>query len=110
MRYYVTLDPSSDTKPMEVDVAELPSGELQVHVQGELVDVDHVSIPGPGSLSVRVEGHVVDLTTEGAPPDVGVIASGHRSYVRVVSERQRVAEAAKKGGGRASEKVVKSPM
>ncbi|WP_394828908.1 biotin/lipoyl-containing protein [Pendulispora albinea] len=125
MRYYVTLDapktggePASDSSstsnrpaaPVEVDVTELPSGELQVRVSGELVDVDHVSIPSSGALSVRVEGHLVDLTTEGSPPDVGVIASGHRSYVRVVSERQRAADAATKGAGRAGEKVVKSPM
>jgi len=110
MRYYVTLDPSPETKPVEVDVTELPSGELQVRVQGELVDVDRVPLPGSASLSVRIDGHVVDLTTEGAPPDVGIVTNGHRSYVRVVSERQRAAEATKKGGGRAGDKIVKSPM
>ena len=41
---------------------------------------------------------MVDLTTEGQPPELGAIASGHRSYVRVESERQRAAAAAKKGG------------
>jgi biotin carboxyl carrier protein len=51
-----------------------------------------------------------DLTTEGTPPDVGAIASGHRSYVKVESERMRAASAAKKAGGAGSEKIVKSPM
>jgi biotin carboxyl carrier protein len=53
---------------------------------------------------------MVDLTTEGQPPEIGAIASGHRSYVRVESERQRAAAAAKKVGGGASDKIVKSPM
>ena len=53
---------------------------------------------------------VVDLTTEGSPPEMGAIASGHRSYVRVESERQRAALAAKKGGRRGSELLVRSPM
>jgi len=112
MRYYVSLDSaaSPDSQPVEVDVTELPSGELQVRIGGELVDVDRVSLPGRGLMSVRVDGQVVDLTTEGSPPDVGVVASGHRSYVRVVSERQRAADAAKKAGGGASEKILKSPM
>ena len=61
-------------------------------------------------LSVRVDGHMVELTTEGQPPELGAIASGHRSYVRVESERQRAASAAKKGAGASSEKHVKSPM
>ena len=50
-------------------------------------------------LSVRVDGQVVDLTTEGAPPELGAVASGHRSYVRVESERMRAAEQAKKTDG-----------
>jgi biotin carboxyl carrier protein len=53
---------------------------------------------------------MVDLTTEGQPPELGAIASGHRSYVRVESERQRAAAAAKKGGPTSSDKHVKSPM
>jgi len=108
MRYYVALDSDPARAPIEVDVTELPSGALDVRLAGERVDVDVV--PLTGHLSIRVGGRVVDLTTEGAPPDLGVIASGHRSYVRVVSERLRAAEAAKKAGGGGSEKVLKSPM
>ncbi|HVJ92411.1 MAG TPA: acetyl-CoA carboxylase biotin carboxyl carrier protein subunit, partial [Labilithrix sp.] len=63
-----------------------------------------------GTASIRVDGRVVDLTVEGQPPEIGAIASGHRSYVRVESERQRAAAAARKTGGGASEKVVKAPM
>ena len=59
---------------------------------------------------MRINGKVVDLTTEGTPPEIGAIASGHRSYVRVESERLRAAEAAKKGVHGGAEKLVRSPM
>lgn len=108
MRYYVTLDPHPAAKPVLVDVTELPSGALEVKVDGVLTEVDVVPIGK--QLSVRVNGQMVDLTTEGTPPELGVIASGHRSYVSVVSERERAAEAAKKSRGGANERVLKSPM
>ncbi len=108
MRYYVTLDPSAK-EPTLVDVNELPTGQIEVLLGGKPVAVDVVSLRD--ALSVRVGGRVVDLTVEGSPPEIGAIASGHRSYVRVESERQRAAAHAKKGGASgASDKVVKSPM
>jgi biotin carboxyl carrier protein len=109
MRYYVNLEPGSDAAPMVVDVVELPSGALDVSVGGKPVKVDVVSVHG-APLSLRIDGQMVDLTTEGQPPELGAIANGHRSYVRVESERQRSAAAAHKQGGGASEKVIKSPM
>jgi biotin carboxyl carrier protein len=108
MRYYVTLDPSPGAEPIVVDVKELPSGALEVRVGDELVDVDLVQLGD--QLSVRIDGKVVDLTTEGTPPEIGAIASGHRSYVRVESERLRAAAAAKGGGAGGGDKSVKSPM
>jgi biotin carboxyl carrier protein len=113
MRYFVNLDETPGSEPIVVDLTELPTGALDVSVGGRRVDVDVVSVGAAGAagaLSVRVAGHMVDLTTEGQPPELGCIASGHRSYVRVESERQRAAAAAKKGGGAANEKIVKSPM
>jgi len=111
MRYFVNLDPAPGAAPIVVDLVELPSGELDVCVDGKRVPVDVVALAGAGSpLSIRVDGQIVDLTTEGQPPELGAIASGHRSYVRVESERQRAASAAKKGPGGASDKLVKSPM
>lgn len=113
MRYYVTLDPAPGAQPILVDVHERPTGELEVLLDGKRVDVDVVSVGNGGAnapLSIRVGGRVVDLTIEGQPPEIGAVASGHRSYVRVESERQRAAAAAKKGGAGGSEKVVKSPM
>lgn len=114
MRYFVNLNESNGQSepppPVAVDIVELPSGELDVQIDGRRVDVDVVGIAGSKVLSVRVDGRVVDLTVEGNPPEVGAIASGHRSYVRVESERQRAAAAAKKGGAGGADKVVKSPM
>jgi len=108
MRYYVSLDPAATQEPTVVDVTELPTGSLEVSLDGKTVPVDIVWLDG--TASIRVDGRVVDLTVEGQPPEIGAIASGHRSYVRVESERQRAAAAARKTGGGASEKVVKAPM
>lgn len=108
MRYFVNLDPTPGAAAIPVDIVELPSGALDVTVAGRAVQVDVVSLDG--SLSVRVDGRVVDLTTEGQLPDLGAVASGHRSYVRVESERMRAASAAKKTSGGGSDKIVKSPM
>lgn len=106
MRYYVTLSP--DSKPLEIEVTELPSGALEVKMGGKPIDVDVLAV-GP-SLSVRVGGRVVDLTTEGVPPELGAVASGHRSYVRVESERMRAASAARKHDRGTGDRVVRSPM
>jgi biotin carboxyl carrier protein len=117
MKYYVTLDPSPGAEPIVVDVTELPTGAIEVTASGRRVDVDVVTVvtpqagtPGGGVLSICIDGKVVDLTTEGTPPDIGAVASGHRSYVRVESERMRSAEAAKKGTAASGDRVIKSPM
>jgi glutaconyl-CoA/methylmalonyl-CoA decarboxylase subunit gamma len=108
MRYYVTLDPRPDAKPTLVDLVELPSGALDVKVDDRPVQVDVAQV---GShLSVRVDGQVVDLTTEGAPPELGAVANGHRSFVRVESERMRAADRAKKASPTGGDRVIKSPM
>ena len=108
MRYYVTLDPDPGARPVLVDLVELPSGALQARLDGAPIDVDVVVVGS--QLSVRVNGQVVDLTTEGTPPEIGAVASGHRSYVRVESERMRSAEQAKKATVTGGDKTVKSPM
>lgn len=108
MRYYVSLDPKATRDPTIVEVTELPTGQLEVTLGGNVVPVDVVWLDG--TASIRVGGRMVDLTLEGQPPEVGAVASGHRSYVRVESERQRAAAAARKTGGAAGEKVIKAPM
>jgi biotin carboxyl carrier protein len=106
VRYFVSFSDSKE--PLEIDVKELPSGALEVSSGGKKIDVDVAMVDG--ALSLRVDGHVVDLTTEGTPPELGVIASGHRSYVRVESDRQRAAAAAAKHTGGGADDLVRSPM
>jgi biotin carboxyl carrier protein len=108
VRYYVSLDPDPQAKPVVVDLVELPSGGLEARVDDRLVELD-VAYLG-AQLSVRVDGQMVDLTPEGVPPDLGVVASGHRSYIRVESDRLRAAEQAKKSSVGGGDRVVKSPM
>jgi biotin carboxyl carrier protein len=110
VRYYVTVDPAPDAKPVVVDLVELPSGALETRIDGRAVDLDVAVVAGRAQLSVRVDGQVVDLTTEGQPPELGAVANGHRSFVRVESERMRSAERAKKAAVVGGDKVVKSPM
>lgn len=107
MRYEVELAPPP-ASPLSVEVKELPSGELEVLVRGKPVAVDVVTLER--ELSLIVDGKVIDLVTEGELPDLGVVTSGHRSYVRVVSDRLRAAMLTKGAGGGAGGKVVKSPM
>jgi biotin carboxyl carrier protein len=108
VRYYVSLEPDSQAKPVVVDLIELPSGALEARIDDRPVELD-VAYLG-AQLSARVDGQVVDLTIEGSPPEVGAVASGHRSYVRVESERMRAAEQAKKTTVGAGDRVVKAPM
>jgi glutaconyl-CoA/methylmalonyl-CoA decarboxylase subunit gamma len=93
MQYFVTF-PSGDQVPVEVD--HLPTGEIEVVVDGKRLSADAVSVGGSvvGATSMRIDGRMVDLWMEGKPPGVGVIARGHRFYVEVESERQRALAAA----------------
>jgi glutaconyl-CoA/methylmalonyl-CoA decarboxylase subunit gamma len=108
MRYFVTLDPALESKSVIVDVQDPSTGAFLVLVDGRKVDVD-IAMLG-AQLSVLVDGRVVDLTIEGSPPDLGVILSGRRGRIRVESERQRAAEAARRPPPVASEWVTVSRM
>jgi biotin carboxyl carrier protein len=108
VRFYVALDPDPKATPVVVDLTELPSGGLEAKIDGRAVDLDVAAVGS--QLSVRIDGQVVDLTTEGSPPELLAIASGHRSYVRVESERMRSAEQARKAPVAGGDKVIKSPM
>lgn len=108
MRYYVSLDPTNPEAVTIVDLRELPSGALEVEVDSRRVDVDVEQVGH--ALSVRINGTMVDLTTEGVPPELGAIANGHRSYVRVESERQRAAAHTKSAPSGSGEKTLKAPM
>jgi biotin carboxyl carrier protein len=108
VRYYVALDADRNAEPVVVDLIELPGGNLEAKIHARSVDLD-VAVVG-AQLSVRVDGHVVDLTTAGAPPEIEAIADGHRSLVRVESERMRAADQAKEKTVAAGERSVKAPM
>jgi biotin carboxyl carrier protein len=106
MRYFVTF-PSGEEVQVEVD--HLPTGEISVVVGDRRLAADAVFMDG--STAMRIDGHVVDLAMEGAPPDVGVIAHGHRFYAKVESERMRALSAALGSkGASAGEGTVLSPM
>ncbi|MGZ5966513.1 MAG: biotin/lipoyl-containing protein [Polyangiales bacterium] len=105
MRYFVTIG----EREQAIDIETRPNGELVVSIEGTVVEHD-VVVLDDGSLSVRIDGRILDLTVEGVPPDVGVVASGHRVYVKVESDRLRAAAAAKRGAGGAAEKAIAAPM
>ena len=84
MRYYVQIS----GREHEVEVSQKPDGTVSATLSGRPVNVDVVAFSAR-ELSVRVGGRVVDLTLEGNAPQLGVIASGHRTYVHVESERMR---------------------
>ena len=92
-----------------IDVEIRPNGELVASLEGHTYD-NAVVVLDDDALSVRIDGKVLDLTVEGTPPDVGVIASGHRTYVKVESDRLRAARATRRGGGGAGEKAINAPM
>ncbi len=104
MRYFVTF-PGGDEIP--VDVTHLPTGAVEVLVNGEPVSIDGADL-GEGATLTRVDGHVYDLWTEGSPPDIGVVVGAGRFFAKVESERMRAV--AVRGGGGAGSGVLKSPM
>jgi len=104
VRYYVTLPGGKHV----VDVVDLPSGSVRVHVDGRPCDADVVA--AGNQLSVRVGPHVVDLTTDGKLPAIEVVASGARLHARVDSERAASARPTGRAGASHSDKVVRSPM
>lgn len=104
MRYFVTIE----GEELAVDVTALPGGGVEVLVDGREVPVDVA--PLGDSDSLIIDGGVIDLTVEGRPPRVGVIASGKRVYLDVESARLRAARAAKKGAGAEGDGVIVSPM
>ncbi|APR80351.1 Methylcrotonyl-CoA carboxylase biotin-containing subunit protein [Minicystis rosea] len=106
MRYFVTF-PTGEEVPVEV--SHLPTGEISVVVNGRTLAAD--ALPLAGSTSIGIDHHIVDLWMEGAPPNVGVIAHGHRFYAKVESERMRALSAALGGkGGGAGDGLLVSPM
>lgn len=105
MRYFVKLSGAEH----QVDIERSPDGTTVARLGGRTVPLDVVSF-GPREMSLRVGARVVDLTVEGQPPALGLIASGARTYVEVESERMRMAARAQRAEGATGERVAKSPM
>ncbi|MDB4932859.1 MAG: Pyruvate carboxyl transferase [Myxococcaceae bacterium] len=105
MRYFV----QAGGREHEVEIATRPDGSVAASVGGRAVALDVVAF-SERELSVRVGARVLDLTIEGNAPELGVIASGTRTYVQVESERSRVAGRAKGGGGAVKSRDLRAPM
>ena len=113
MRYFVSIPGPAAGPPreVEVDVVVAETGALSVAIAGRAVSCDVVALAGGRTLSMLVGSHVVDLTVEGSPPSLGLIAGPTRVYVHAESERMRLAShAGGKGGAAAGDGVVHSPM
>jgi biotin carboxyl carrier protein len=113
VRYYVTFgaDPSAlatADEPIVVDIDEPHGGSLQARVDDHSLDVDVIRLGK--QMSVRVGGQVIDLTTQGGPPEMDISARECRSRIRVESERLRSAARGSSGRSAGRENVVKSPM
>src|SRR5262245_64385773 len=108
MKYYVTF-PSGDEIP--VDVTHLPTGELRVEVNGKTLAIDVLDgLDASGSINMRLDGRVVDMLVEGAPPDIGVVTKARRFYAKVESDRMRAMSAALGARGNVGDGLVTSPM
>ena len=114
MRYKVELAPdfggpsTRNAASSVVDVTSLPNGALEVRVNGRLVEVDVTSMGRQSS--VRVGNRVVNLTTYGKPPLLGVVAGGLRLRARVESERSLASAPADRRPGARGATTVRSPM
>lgn len=107
MRYFITF-PSG--REVEASITHLPTGQVEITIGDRRFFADSIA-PTAGATSMRLDGKMLDLWMEGAPPDVGVIASGLRFYAKVESERERaLSTAAGRKSGKNAPGTVVSPM
>jgi len=104
MRYFVALG----AREIAVDVTSLPSGGYGVHIDGEELAVDAVT--AGDCLSVRVDGRVIDLLLDGAPPDVKFVASGVRGHAVIETERTRAGRSLHRSAAAKGPEFVTAPM
>lgn len=104
MRYFVALG----AREIPVDVTSLPSGGYSVRVDGRDVAVDAVA--AGDCLSVRVDGRVIDVLLDGAPPDVKFVASGVRGQAAIETERTRASSSLGRGAAGKGPEFVTAPM
>ncbi len=104
MRYFVALG----AREIPVDVTQLPSGAWNVRIDGKEVAVD--AVRAGDCISVRVEGRVIDLLLDGAPPDVKFVASGVRGQAAIETERTRASQSLRGGAASKGAEFVTAPM
>jgi glutaconyl-CoA/methylmalonyl-CoA decarboxylase subunit gamma len=104
MRYFVALG----EREIPVDLTSLPSGGWQVTVDGKEVAVDAVAVGE--SLSVRVNGKVIDLLLDGSPTELKFVASGVRGEATIETERTRAGRSLHRGAAAQGPEFVTAPM
>ena len=104
MRYFVALG----AREIPIDVTPLPSGGWNVEADGKPIAVDAIHVGD--SLSIRVEGRVIDLLLDGTPPDVKFVASGVRGEAVIETERTRAGRSLGRGAATKGPEFVVAPM
>jgi biotin carboxyl carrier protein len=103
MRYFVTLG----ARETEIDVTALPDGRWDVRLDGRPVAVNAVSIGT--TLSLLIEGRVVDLELAGSFPKVDYAVHGARGEATIETERTRT-DPSLRASARVREAAVLAPM
>jgi biotin carboxyl carrier protein len=103
MRYFIRLG----ARETAIDVTALPDGRWDVRLDGRAVPVDAVSIGG--TLSILVEGRVVDLELAGSLPRLEYAAYRARGDATIETERTRT-DPSLRAAGRVREATVVAPM
>jgi biotin carboxyl carrier protein len=103
MRYFVTLG----GRETAIDVTALPDGRWDVRVAGRPVLVDVVS--NGETLSVVVDGRVIDLQLAGTLPNIEYASQGARGAASIENERTR-SDPSLRASTRSREEVVVAPM
>jgi len=104
MRYFVALG----AREIPVDVTQLPSGTWNVAIEGKEIAVDAIAVGD--SLSVRVDGRVIDLLLDGSPPELRFVASGVRGAAVIETERTRAGRSLGRGTAAKGPEFVTAPM
>ena len=105
MRYFVAVG----AREIPVELMALPGGGWSAVVEGKTLSVD--AAPAGGALSLVIEGRVVDLVLDGAPPEVAYVAFGPSGKATIETDRTRSfasRDRAKSSG--ASQHFVVAPM
>ncbi len=103
MRYFVTLDGRENA----IDVTALPDGRWDIRLDGRVVAVDAVQI-GP-TLSVLVDGQVIDLDLGTSFPRADYATRGARGEATIETERTRT-DPSLRAAARIHEAIVVAPM